>query len=436
MANDSPLYNLSAVLKETGIKADTLRAWERRYGLPQPRRTAGGHRLYSARDLQTIQWLKMRLSEGLSISSAVGMWQEILGSGRDPLAEYVPPPDPSASSGTEASIHTLRDNWLIACLAFAERQAEDTLNLAFALYPVETVCSAILQQGLNILGQRWYEGKCTVQQEHFASSLVIRRLEILKTVTPPPTQSKSILIGCPAGEHHFLPALFLSLYLRRSGYTVISLGADIPLEQLQETTATISPDLVIMMAQHLPSAATLRSAALLLREQNTPLAYGGLVFNRIPRLRERIPAHFLGEKLERAAQAAACLLTYPPPLAPAMRSEFVQCAGLLKEKRPLVELALSRDLKTHGVSIEYLREANAYFGDWLIAALDLGDLSLLENDIIWLKGLLAGHDASAGQLIPFFSYYSRAIERILGQGGAPIANWLDSYISRQATAQR
>ena len=54
MVSITPAYNLKVVLKETGIAADTLRAWERRYGLPMPQRSAGGHRLYSQRDIETI----------------------------------------------------------------------------------------------------------------------------------------------------------------------------------------------------------------------------------------------------------------------------------------------------------------------------------------------------------------------------------------------
>jgi DNA-binding transcriptional MerR regulator len=57
----TPTFNLKAVLKETGLKPDTLRAWERRYGLPQPERSPGGHRLYSQRDIDIIKWLMTRL---------------------------------------------------------------------------------------------------------------------------------------------------------------------------------------------------------------------------------------------------------------------------------------------------------------------------------------------------------------------------------------
>ena len=74
MYSTTPAFNLKVVLKETGLGADTLRAWERRYGLPAPNRSAGGHRLYSQRDIETIKWLMKRQAEGLSISRAVDMW--------------------------------------------------------------------------------------------------------------------------------------------------------------------------------------------------------------------------------------------------------------------------------------------------------------------------------------------------------------------------
>lgn len=70
MSAETPSFNLKAVVRETGIKAETLRAWERRYGILRPARSSGGHRLYSRRDIDTLRWLKQRRLEGLSISRA------------------------------------------------------------------------------------------------------------------------------------------------------------------------------------------------------------------------------------------------------------------------------------------------------------------------------------------------------------------------------
>src|SRR5512134_2711280 len=67
----SPVFNTKAVARETGVPADTFRAWERRYGVPRPQRTAGGHRLYSECDIAIIRWLRDRTDEGVNISHAV-----------------------------------------------------------------------------------------------------------------------------------------------------------------------------------------------------------------------------------------------------------------------------------------------------------------------------------------------------------------------------
>ena len=85
MYSKTPAYNLKAVLKETGLKPDVLRAWERRYGLPSPGRTEGGHRLYSDHDVALLKWLMQRQAEGLSISRAANLWQEAATTGKDLL---------------------------------------------------------------------------------------------------------------------------------------------------------------------------------------------------------------------------------------------------------------------------------------------------------------------------------------------------------------
>src|SRR5215208_2834102 len=121
MYSTTPSFNLKVVLKETGLAADTLRAWERRYGLPIPQRSAGGHRLYSQRDIETIKWLMKRQAEGLSISRAVDMWNEQLASGTDPLAGSVQQTSISALAipiqyqAPDTTLDSIRTQWIQAC---------------------------------------------------------------------------------------------------------------------------------------------------------------------------------------------------------------------------------------------------------------------------------------------------------------------------------
>ena len=126
-----PTFNLKAVVQETGLKPDTLRAWERRYGLPQPQRTDGGHRLYTRRDIDTLKWLVARQEDGLSISRAVGTWEALVAEGKDPLLETVDlfTSEPAATFTTlptpaeiGSTIHELRHAWVQACLDFDEQK--------------------------------------------------------------------------------------------------------------------------------------------------------------------------------------------------------------------------------------------------------------------------------------------------------------------------
>ena len=150
-----PIFNLRAVVQQTGIKPDTLRAWERRYGLPTPQRSSGGHRLYSLRDIDTIKWLIARQGEGMSISRAVEMWEQYEAAGQDPVLVVSPTARPATTAPQPAggTVSDLREQWIDACLAYDEGQAEQLLNYAFALYTPETVVVELLQRAMAQIGQ-------------------------------------------------------------------------------------------------------------------------------------------------------------------------------------------------------------------------------------------------------------------------------------------
>lgn len=434
MFNKSPLFNLQAVLKETNLKPDVVRAWERRYGLPKPERTAGGHRLYSEYDIATIKWLRARQDEGLSISRAVELWKGITESGRDPLEEVSPLAEVEGQPGEveKSRIDLLRSKWLSACLSFDAVEAENLINQAFALYPVETVCFEILQQGISEIGHLWFEGKVSVQQEHFATALAMRRIETLLSVTPRPTREKSILVGCPSGEWHSFPALLLDLLLRRKGLNVIYLGADTPLEAMKAAAGEIHPDLIVLAAQQLASAAAVRSAALRFKEIGIPMAYGGLIFNRIPELRGKIPAFFLGEDLEAAVNRIDQLIEAPiaiPNTIPVDKNSL-ETAELFRAKLPYIETRLMNLLKEEVPGFEVMPEVNTYFGTEISAALELGSPRYVEPDLSWLMQLLPGRRLPAALLRPYLAAYRNAVQNEMADEGLLITDWLDSCLAK------
>lgn len=434
-ANKTPIYKLKAVLAETGLTADVLRAWERRYGLPKPNRTGGGHRLYSAYDIETIKWLQKKLGEGLSISQAVQLWKEMVAAGLDPLAELSPAVTvhtPDLERIATPAIEALRDGWLKACLAFDERTAESLLTQGFAMYPVETMCTEVLQQGLNITGQGWYLNQVSVQQEHFISGLVSRRLHALITAAPQPYRKRTVLAACPSGEWHTLPALLLTLLLRRKGIDVVYLGADTPIEQLDETAETIRPDLIVLAAQQLTTAAAVRTAALALRGKNQPLAYGGLIFNRVPGLKDHIPATFLGESLISAVDAVERLVSAPEAVSlpedwddvePVLESRY-------RERRIQIERSLSEKLQADSSKIRSLAQISTFVSDRLEAALSFGDPAFMEPDLDWVKTLLANRRIPVNLLGQYLAVFIQVLCEEMGPDADPIVAWLTEYISQ------
>ncbi len=431
--NQEPTFNLKVAVQETGLKPDTLRAWEKRYGLPQPKRTAGGHRLYSQRDINTLKWLVARQQEGLSISRAVELWRKLAADGQDPLqvsrplsstlGEVVRP------SPVDAPLLKLRQDWISACLAFDEPKAEQILSQAFALYPVEIVCLELLLKGLADIGQGWYEGAITVQQEHFASELAMRRLEALLAASPAPTRPGRILLGCPPEEEHTFGSLLLTLFLRRRGWVVLYLGANVPVARLQATITTVKPNLVILVAQQLSTAANLLEMGRMLQATRVPLAFGGLIFNRLPELRSRIPGYFLGERFEEAIPQVEQWLTSASPLPPVVEIEpvaeaYQQALTHYREREGMIEAEVWQAMQQTDLPPACLADANRHLACNIAAALTLGELDLLNTEIAWGEELMRHYHLPADLLPCYLRVYYQAAKTHLNEQGRPLVEWL------------
>lgn len=430
--DQGPTFNLKAVVRETGLKHDTLRAWERRYGLPQPQRTSGGHRLYTQRDIEILKWLVARQQEGLSISRAVDMWRQLEADNQDPLqaVSTTTPTSVNTLTTTEGSsaINDLCEAWEAACMAFDEQEAEQILTQAFALYPPEVVCFELLLKAMSSIGDGWHAGKVTVQQEHFASALAIRRLEALLAATPPPTRPGRVLIGCPSQEEHIFSPLLITLLLRRQGLEVIYLGANVPVNRLENTISTTKPHLVILAAQLLPTAAHLLEMVHLLKKEKVPTAYGGRIFNYLPELRKYISAHFLGERIDEVPKVVERLLASPgtsPEVKP-IPDGYQEALDHYRERQALVESKIWQKLREVNLSQRDLNTANANVAQHIIAALTLGDIEFLGTNIEWVEMLLAmmSYRLPTKLLPEYFAAYHQGVEEYLDERGQPIKDWL------------
>ena len=427
-----PAYNLSAVIRETGIKPDTLRAWERRYGLPQPDRTPGGHRLYSSRDVETVKWLLARRKEGMSISRAVALWRELEGKGEDPLNFLNLPAARMAPTVMPAqpALEALRRSWLRACSRFDEARAQALLDQAFALAAPERVCLDVLQRGLAEAGERWYQGDLHVVHEHFITAQAVRRLEALRNAAPAPSRQGAILLLCPPGERHTFPVLLLDFLLRRRGFPIVYLGADTPAADLAPALGGLHPVLAVAGAQTLPAAAGLAQMAPTLGGLGIPLAFGGWIFNRVPSLHLRMGGHFLGSQIPQALENIDALHANPSPPSsgPAEPSPWRAAAQRIRARQPDIHATLRQQPGLGAIPEGLMEAALRFLCRSIRAALLLDDPQPIALHCQWITEWLSHRKVphTAAQRLP--RLYLQALQQSL-EDHPDLHPWLTQGLS-------
>jgi hypothetical protein len=186
-----------------------------------------------------------------------------------------------------------------------------------------------------------------------------------------------------------------------------------------------------MAAQLLHTAATLKEAAQALQQAGVALAYGGLIFNLLPALRERIPGHFLGEQLEAVPQRIHSLMAAPNsvPTAPQIPEEYLRALHHFQERRGLIEAHVMRALDSEASTQNHLAMANRELSLNIGAALALGDMDFLGTDIEWVAGLLRNHGLPAEVLYSYLHAYRRTVGEQLDERGEPIITWLGKVLN-------
>jgi hypothetical protein len=286
----------------------------------------------------------------------------------------------------------------------------------------------VLQKGLAQIGEGWYTGSISVQQEHFASAIAIRRINSLLAAATPPTRSGHILAACPPGEDHEFALLMVTYLLRRGGWDVIYLGSNVPLNDLDATIQSTQPSLILSAAQTLDSAVSLRKMSEYLVTKEVPLAFGGGIFNRVPATVQFITGYYLGTDMVMVPQNIERLVT-APPLMPRAKPVSFECAQTLErfqQNETLIISYVASAMQSVQVEPAHLEIANANLTRMISSALILGDIKLLDHSITWLNGLLENHGLSTSVAMQFYATYHEAVEHYLGDAGVIIHDWLSN----------
>jgi DNA-binding transcriptional MerR regulator len=224
--------------RRADVNPETIRAWERRYGLLEPRRTRGGFRLYTDEDVRRVRAMRDHLGAGLAAAEAarlvVDTWS--------PASQREAPVVVAGDLRTETSV-------LASALSrFDAAGANESLDRLLGTYSLDTVLDEVVVPYLSELGDRWERGEASVAEEHYASHLLRGRLLGLARGWGQGGGPRAIL-ACAPGEQHDLGLLCFALALRARGWRIDYLGADTPVGSIARLAHQIEPAAIVVAVE-------------------------------------------------------------------------------------------------------------------------------------------------------------------------------------------
>lgn len=256
-----PRHPIRVVARRTGITVHVLRAWERRYAVVEPGRTAGGQRLYSDADIERLKLLRDAVASGRSISQVATLRDEA-------LAELVTQDRASGVSAgeavAEADSGTEVARYLSSSLQAAERMDDDALHRLLlralvSLRPVDFI-EGVVEPLLYEVGERWHQGQLRPSHEHAVSIAVRRVLTFLLSAYEPKADAPTLVTTTITGDPHEFGAMLASVLAGEAGWRVLYLGASLPADEIARAAAVSGAAAVAV------SAVDDRGAELLVRE--------------------------------------------------------------------------------------------------------------------------------------------------------------------------
>jgi len=257
---ESAHLRIGELSRRVGVPPELLRAWEQRYGLLQPVRSAGGFRLYTTADANRVRSMRRHLDAGISAAQAA----------RLALAEQA---SEAGDEGGSAGLAPLASDLGDALDRLDEPGAHAALDRLLARFTLQTVLRDVLMPYLHELGERWERGEASVAQEHFASNVLRGRLLGLARGWGQSAGPRAVL-ACAPGELHDLPLIMFGLALAGRGWSITYFGPDTPIATIQDALEDVEPRLVVVSAT---TSQRLRAAQAQLTElaRHVPIALAG-----------------------------------------------------------------------------------------------------------------------------------------------------------------
>ena len=264
--DEEHVLSIGAVSQATGISANTLRTWERRYGFPSPDRTNGRHRVYSIKTVEHLHMVNRALEQGHRPSHILRMPHGELrtllcamdSSAREETSPAAPPIDPSLAPSTPSFAKPKIEDWLDAARAFDSATLERALTRCWYTQGAITFLQDSLAPFVVSIGEAWSEGELSVAQEHFASELIQNFLGSQWRALERRSAAPIALCATLPGERHVLGLHMAATVVALAGYRVTFLGPNTPMESLLSTIASTGErlDMVLVSVSKAGQSAT------------------------------------------------------------------------------------------------------------------------------------------------------------------------------------
>lgn len=271
------MYTIKQAAALSGVSAALLRAWERRYRVVAPSRTASGYRLYDDAAIDRLKAMRLLVAAGWSASTAA---TAVLSGDPLPAEARIPAPERRAGEALDGPASGLPGQALLAgAIDLDAERMEAALDRIFAAGSFERVADDLLLPALVAIGAAWEDGRLSVAGEHAASHAVLRRLSAAFQAAGRPVRGEgAILVGMPPGGRHELGALAFAVAARRAGLPILYLGPDLPLQDWVDTARDVHAVAAVIGAVTADDASRAAdvAAALAAAVPRSVIAFGGV----------------------------------------------------------------------------------------------------------------------------------------------------------------
>ena len=268
-------YSMAQVEALTGIKAHTLRIWERRFSFLNPSRTETNIRFYSDEQLIQLVNFGILLRNGYKISRVEKMSQEKV---HDLVNQILALPDQDIDQENTEDIQSLT----LAMLAMDEIKFDEIFRVHVIRKGLLGAVRDLIYPFLHHIGILWNTQKSMPAQEHFISCLIRKKIiSAIDAIPHPPVYAKKIVFFLLEDEHHELGILLASFIAAERGFKVYYLGQNVPGENIKEVLSIINADFMMSMFVVPKPDKTVKQIEKVLESTKIPFLISGNVQNFI-----------------------------------------------------------------------------------------------------------------------------------------------------------